>query len=67
MKVEILKVGFLKENCYILIIGEDVIVIDPGDDFVKIKEKIKNKNLKVVLITHRHFDHVGALNDLLKE
>ena len=55
-------VGELRENCYILEDNNDVIVIDPGDDFSKIKPYIDNKNIIAVLVTHHHFDHVGALN-----
>jgi len=55
-------VGELRENCYILEDNNDVIVIDPGDEYIKIKPYIENKNILAVLVTHHHFDHVGALN-----
>ena len=67
MKVDVIKVGFLKENCYILSIGKDVILIDPGDEYHIIKEKLSGLNLCAILITHRHFDHIGALDDLIKD
>lgn len=67
MKIEKVVVGYLEENCYILIKDNDAIVIDPGDEYDKIKEKLEGKNLKAVLITHAHHDHVGALNDLINE
>lgn len=67
MKIEIVKTGYLEENCYILSINNDAIVIDPGDDYYKIKEVIKKYNIIAVLITHRHFDHIGALKELLNE
>ena len=54
-------VGSLETNCYILSIENDCIVVDPGDEFDKIKEKIGNKNVVGVIVTHNHFDHVGAL------
>lgn len=66
MKIKKIITGSLEENCYILIKNNDCIVIDPGDDFIKIKEKIKNLNLLGILITHYHFDHVGALDELLE-
>ncbi len=62
MKIERVKTGYLEENCYILTIGNSCLVIDPGEDFFKIKEKIKDKKVEAVLITHHHFDHVGALS-----
>ena len=56
------KVGYLRENCYILSIGNDAIIVDPGDEYLKIKSELGNLNLKAVLVTHRHFDHIGALD-----
>lgn len=64
MKVSKLEVGYLKTNCYFLQMGNDVLVIDPGDDYLKIKEKLGDKKLIGIIITHYHFDHVGALPDL---
>ena len=58
--------GSLKENCYVLINGEDCLVIDPGDDLDLIKKEINNYNLLAILITHYHFDHIGALDGLIK-
>ena len=66
MKIQKVKTGSLQENCYILINNNDCLVVDPGDDISKIIEVIKDYNLLSILITHHHFDHVGALNDLLK-
>ena len=62
MKIEKIKVGYLETNCYILSIDNDCIVIDPGDEYNKIKDKIGNKNVKGVIVTHNHFDHIGALS-----
>ncbi len=67
MKVEILKVGYLQTNCYILTIENNILIIDPGDEYSKIKNKIKDKNLLGVLVTHRHFDHIGALKDIVND
>ena len=66
MKIKTIVTGSLSENCYILINDNDCLVVDPGDDFALIKEEIKNYNLLGILITHYHFDHIGALEDLLK-
>lgn len=64
MNIKKLEVGVLKTNCYILENNEETLIIDPGDDFYKIKENI-NKKVVGVLITHNHFDHVGALKEIL--
>ena len=66
MEIKKIITGDLKENCYILINNNDCLVIDPGDNINKIIKEIINLNLIGILITHYHFDHIGALNDLLK-
>lgn len=64
MKVDTVVVGSICTNCYILSIGNNCIVIDPGDDYLKIKKAIGNKQVVGVIVTHRHFDHIGALKYL---
>ena len=69
MKIEKLVVGSYQENCYFLIKNNNLIIVDPGDEFKRIDEKIINDNLNLVaiLITHAHFDHIGALEELIKK
>lgn len=62
MKIEKVVVGYLKENCYILEKDNQVLVVDPGDEAEKIKEKINNRKVLGILITHDHPDHIGALS-----
>ncbi|MHB9074721.1 MAG: MBL fold metallo-hydrolase [Desulfobaccales bacterium] len=65
-----LTVGLLEVNCYIL--GDEVtkeaVVIDPGGDEDEILDLLnRNKfQLKLIIDTHGHFDHVDA-NQPLKE
>ena len=66
MNIECVKTGYLEENCYILTIDDKCLIIDPGDDFIKIKEKVGSKKVLKVLVTHYHFDHIGALDDVKK-
>ena len=65
MKIETIQVGELETNCYLLDIDNKVVVIDPGDDFPKIKKAIGNRKVVGVLITHFHGDHIGALEEVL--
>ena len=65
MEVITVVTGALEENCYILIKNNTCLVIDPGDDYLKIKEKIGDNKILGVLITHSHFDHIGALRHFL--
>lgn len=62
MKIEKVNVGYLKTNCYIISIDNNCLIIDPGDEYNKIKEVIKNKKVLGAIVTHYHFDHIGALN-----
>lgn len=59
--------GTLDENCYVLKKNNTCLVVDPGDDYDKIKEVIGENKVLAVLITHSHFDHVGALRNFLKK
>ena len=67
MKVETIVVGPLETNCYIITKQNDCLIIDPGDEFEKIYKYINDKtlNVKGVLITHYHFDHIQALEKCL--
>jgi hydroxyacylglutathione hydrolase len=61
---EILAVGPLQCNCSI--IGDEAtreaMVIDPGDDIEEVLAIIRKHNLQVkqIVITHAHIDHVGG-------
>ena len=65
MEIKKIVTGFLDENCYVLIKNNTCLVIDPGDDFPKIKQEIGDNKILAVLITHSHFDHIGALRNFL--
>jgi hydroxyacylglutathione hydrolase len=68
MHIERIVVGQLEENAYIISDEEtkDAIVIDPGDEGDRLVDIIKGRGLKVetVILTHAHFDHVGAAGDI---
>lgn len=64
LNIKKIVVGELETNCYIIENKDECLVIDPGDEFLKIKNSI-NKKVVGVLLTHRHFDHVGALKEIV--
>lgn len=61
-----LVVGPLQENCYIVGNGKSCVIIDPGDEVDHIINEVENEHLEVkgILVTHGHFDHIGAVNEL---
>ena len=65
MDIEIVKVGDLECNCYLLVKDNKVLLIDPGDEGDKIINKVGNRKVVGIIITHYHYDHVGALNDIV--
>ena len=66
MKIEIIKC--LKDNFSYLLINEknsDACVVDPGEAKPVLKYIEENKiNLKYILNTHHHGDHIGGNNTL---
>ncbi len=63
--VETIPVGPLQANCYLVWAegSKTCAVIDPGASSVAIMERAQKLGLtiEVVLLTHGHFDHVGAV------
>ena len=65
LDVEMLTVGPVAENCFLLRReGSDrVLVVDPGEEAERIVAAIEATGAEVeaILITHCHFDHIGAV------
>lgn len=56
--------GPVQENCYLLRHDSGTaILIDPGEDAAEILELVKktNSSVNAILLTHAHFDHIGAV------
>ncbi len=68
MEIKKLTLGSLLTNTYIVRKDKEVLIIDPGSEFEVIKQYI-NEDDKVlaILLTHGHFDHIGAVNDVVQE
>lgn len=66
MKIETIKVGELETNCYLIVKNNKCLIIDPGAEADKIINKINNLKVSGIIITHSHFDHIGALGELSK-
>lgn len=66
MEIKKTVVGYLEENCYLIKDGNKGLIVDPGDEIDKILDMIGDTKIIGILITHAHFDHIGALDELLK-
>ncbi len=70
LRVYVMEVGPLAVNAYIVEepSSKKAVVVDPGDDGDAILGEIRDRGLSVakILLTHGHFDHVGAVR-LLRE
>lgn len=64
MTFERLIVSALETNCYILKSGKFGIIIDPGAEAKKIIEKASGLDIILILLTHSHSDHIGALQEV---
>ncbi len=71
MNIKTIPVGQLETNCYVVVNEETLacVVIDPGDESNTIMDYIESNRLKceAILLTHGHFDHVGAVNEILEQ
>src|SRR4051795_2668559 len=70
MDVRMFTVGPVAENTYIFRRdGSDrALIIDPGEEAPKLLQAIEGLNLTLdgILLTHTHFDHVGAVAPVAK-
>lgn len=68
LKCDYRVVGAVQTNCYFLYNPEtsECLIIDPGDEADKIINYMQSKELKpvAILLTHGHFDHIGAVDEL---
>ncbi len=71
MLIKTIPVGQLETNCYV-VTNEDTLdcaVIDPGDESNTILDYLEENRLHccAILLTHGHYDHVGAVDAVREE
>ena len=60
-------------NMYLIVGSDRTALIDTGTGFMvdatikSLKELLGGRNLDIIILTHRHYDHVGGLRGLIKE
>ncbi|MBM3700214.1 MAG: MBL fold metallo-hydrolase [Actinobacteria bacterium] len=69
MKIKKLILGYYNVNCYIVSSEDSCFIIDPGADFKSIDNYLEQENLRpeFILNTHGHYDHIGAVPDILQK
>ena len=69
MEIRNLQLGSYQTNCYIVWDEgrKDCVVIDPGYQPEYVLEQVRSlgKTVEAILLTHGHFDHVGAVEELV--
>ena len=71
MLIKTIPVGQLETNCYVVTNENtlECVVIDPGDESNTILDYLECNHLKclAVMLTHGHYDHVGAVDTIAEE
>lgn len=69
--VETFPMGSFACNCSLVYspVTKEALIIDPGNDLQAIEKKISERslNVKKLLHTHAHFDHIGCSADLAQK
>ena len=55
--------GRYMENTYLLDNNKDAILIDPGENLKSVLKDILKYNIKAILLTHGHIDHVDGIKE----
>ena len=64
-------VGPVQENCYVVRVkgANRAVIVDPGDEADRITQALEALGIttvEAILVTHTHFDHVGAVAPLAR-
>ncbi len=67
MRIDELTVGMIQTRCYILSPenSSECLVIDPGAEAARIRKAAGDRKIAAILLTHGHFDHIGAVSELM--
>ncbi|MBO1307044.1 MBL fold metallo-hydrolase [Enterococcus sp. 669A] len=66
LHIEGLVTGRAQENCYLIYNEDNLLIVDPGSEGDRIAKKIEQTGRKpaAILLTHTHYDHIGAVEQL---
>ena len=68
LRIQTLVLGMVSTNCYLIYEenGGPAVIVDPADNGARILDKCRELSLtpEAILLTHGHFDHIGAVEDI---
>ncbi|MBQ4120165.1 MAG: MBL fold metallo-hydrolase [Clostridia bacterium] len=69
MEINVIPLGDIQANCYLISTDKAAVVIDPGFDSPTVTNFLKTSANKerLILLTHSHFDHIGGALGLRNE
>jgi len=69
VQIERLELGAFGTNAYIVVcqLTKDSVLVDAPGEVPKVMERLRGTNPRYILITHDHWDHLGALSQLKSE
>ena len=71
LKIDSMELGIYFVNCYLIREADarSCVVVDPGGNANKVLKYLDENGLtlEAILLTHGHFDHVGAVKDLAEK
>ncbi len=66
-EIQCIPVGLYQANCYLIRENGHVLIIDPGARAAKILDRLHEEDqIDGILLTHGHFDHIGAVDEIMK-
>lgn len=66
MRIDIFHVGVVSTNAYLVEDEGKLYLIDPGDNARMILDRIGERKLSYIFLTHGHFDHLLAADEIRK-
>src|SRR5690625_2494143 len=69
MQIQTFSLGPIGTNCYIVYTNDKCLIFDPGAEPDTVTSFLIEHNLEpvAILLTHAHFDHIGAVDPIKKK
>ena len=64
VSVEVIVMGMIQNNVYIISDGTSTLVVDPTESPAGIMKELGDRSLDAIVLTHAHWDHVGGAKGL---